>query len=189
MPCFTPGIAIATPMGERAVEDLRPGDRIVTRDHGIREVSWVGCRALGGDSRVFGQHLQPVLVTKGSLGEGLPERDMMVSPYQRILVSGTGEMPGYEAHEALIPARHLVNGRTIRKTELAEVAYVHVMCARHEVVLANGNWVECFQPSDVSLNGFGDAQRNEICDLFPELGSDPKPVAGQGRKRVGSQRR
>lgn len=181
MPCFTPGVAIATPMGERAAEDLRPGDRVVTRDHGVREIFWLKRRTLGGEGRVVGRHLQPVIVTKGSLGGGLPERDMMVSPNQRILMAETLSMSGCEPHDALIPARHLVNGRTIRNSELAEVAYIQVMFARHELVLANGSWVECFQPSDASLNGFGDAQRNENCEIFPELGTDGSISAeGQG---------
>lgn len=32
----TAGTTIATPMGERVVEDLREGDRIITRDNGIQ---------------------------------------------------------------------------------------------------------------------------------------------------------
>ncbi|HCE71257.1 MAG TPA: type I secretion protein, partial [Ruegeria sp.] len=33
--CFTPGTLIATAHGPRAIETLRPGDLIVTRDHGL----------------------------------------------------------------------------------------------------------------------------------------------------------
>jgi len=35
VPCFTPGSMIATPTGEKAVESLRPGDKVLTRDNGI----------------------------------------------------------------------------------------------------------------------------------------------------------
>ena len=49
MSCFTLGTAIATFEGERAVEDLAPGDRVVTRDHGVQEVRWVGRRTIGAD--------------------------------------------------------------------------------------------------------------------------------------------
>ena len=172
MPCFTPGITIATPKGERAVEDLRPGDRVVTRDHGIRDVVWTGMWKQGaGQAPAVGRAL-PVLFSKGSLGAGLPESDMIVSPHHRILVSGKRSQPGYEAHDLLVPARRLVNGDDIRHVDPAQAAYVHIMFARSEVVLANGCWAECFQPADAALNGFGDAQRAELFDMFPELAPD-----------------
>jgi len=48
IPCFTPGTVIATPQGERLVEDLRPGDRVITRDNGIQEIAWIGSKTLTG---------------------------------------------------------------------------------------------------------------------------------------------
>jgi hypothetical protein len=49
------------------------------------------------------------------------------------------------------------------------VTYIHFMFAQHEVVLSDGAWTESFQPGDLSLKGVGNAQRNEILELFPEL--------------------
>ena len=46
-PCFTPGTMIATLRGERAVETLQQGDKIVTRDNGVQEIAWIGGRILG----------------------------------------------------------------------------------------------------------------------------------------------
>ena len=46
------------------------------------------------------------------------------------------------------------------------------MFDRHEVVLGNGAWTESFQPGDLTLKGMGNAQRNEIFELFPELKTD-----------------
>ena len=46
IPCFTPGTLIATPQGERKVEDLQAGDRVITRDNGIQEIRWIGTRTL-----------------------------------------------------------------------------------------------------------------------------------------------
>ncbi|NBQ51552.1 MAG: hypothetical protein EBU35_13140, partial [Marivivens sp.] len=38
--CFTPGARIATPRGARPIETLRPGDLVVTRDHGLQPIRW-----------------------------------------------------------------------------------------------------------------------------------------------------
>ena len=46
IPCFAPGTLIATPKGEVPVENLRAGDRVITRDNGIQEIRWTGLRAL-----------------------------------------------------------------------------------------------------------------------------------------------
>ena len=45
--CFTPGTLIATPKGEVPVEDLREGDKVITRDNGIQEIRWTGPQDAG----------------------------------------------------------------------------------------------------------------------------------------------
>ena len=55
--------------------------------------------------------------------------------------------------------------------EVSWVTYVHIMFEQHEVILSDGSWTESFQPGDQSLAGIGAAQRNEILELFPELGT------------------
>lgn len=169
MPSIAPGVLIATPTGERAVEDLRPGDRVITRDRGLQEITWTGTRRFDHKELSAAEHLRPVLIVRGSLGGGLPERDMMVSPNQRILVPGDRTVLALESHETLVAAKHLVNSRTIRSAETLGAAYVHIMCARHTMVMANGCWTECFQPADANLNGLGNAQRNELLEMFPAL--------------------
>ncbi|MDC0116257.1 cadherin-like domain-containing protein, partial [Octadecabacter sp.] len=87
IPCFTPGTKIATPRGERLVENLRVGDRIITRDNGIQEIRWLGRKDISGKAMMSNPHLKPILLRAGSLENGLPERDMLVSPNHRVLVA------------------------------------------------------------------------------------------------------
>lgn len=174
MTCFTPGTAIATPTGARAVEGLVPGDRVITRDNGIREIVWVGRRVFDFAELSRQPHLGPVFVAQGSLGGGLPQRDTIVAPNQRFLVSSERTMLPFADHEALVAAKHLENSRGIRPVRMLGVTYIHIMCDRHEVVLANGCWCELFQPADHSLNGLGNAQRNELGEIFPALSTAPQ---------------
>jgi hypothetical protein len=183
VPCFTPGTAIATPRGEILVEDLIVGDKIITRDNGIQEIRWIGAKRM--DARVFANnpHLQPVLVQKGSLGFGLPERDMLVSPNHRMLVNNDRVALYFEENEVLVAAKHLVNPTEgVQPIHSMGTTYIHFMFDRHEVVLANGAWTESFQPGDYSLNGIGNAQRTEIFELFPELsGSEGREAYASAR--------
>ena len=47
-PCFTPGTLIATPRGEIAVQDLKVGDKVLTRDNGIQDIRWIGKKHIEG---------------------------------------------------------------------------------------------------------------------------------------------
>lgn len=176
IPCFTPGTLIATPKGEVPVESLKAGDQVITRDNGIQEIRWLGQKALTWYDLAANPHLKPVLIRQGSLGNGLPERDMMVSPNHRMLVANDRTSLYFDEHEVLVSAKHLVSADGIGAVDAAGTTYIHFMCDRHEVVLSNGAWTESFQPGDYTLNGMGNAQRSEIFDLFPEL----KTEAGRG---------
>ncbi|TDK47424.1 Hint domain-containing protein [Antarcticimicrobium luteum] len=172
VPCFTPGTRIATPQGERPVEDLEVGDRVITRDNGIQEIRWIGKRRLNGLELSLADHLQPVMIRKGALGKGLPERDMMVSPQHRVLIANDRTALYFEEREVLVAAKHLIGTDGIERVDLSSVTYIHFMFDQHEVVLSDGAWTESFQPGDLTLEGMDSAQRAELLDLFPELTSE-----------------
>jgi len=169
IPCFTPGTMIATPKGERRVEELKAGDRVITRDNGIQEIKWAGHKPIGFKELTASEHLRPVLIRAGALGNGLPERDMMVSPNHRVLVANDRTALYFDEREVLAAAKHLVDNKGIMSVEPLGVTYVHFMFEHHEVVLSDGAWTESFQPGDYSLKGIGNAQRQELFELFPEL--------------------
>lgn len=167
--CFTPGTGIATPHGEVAVESLSPGDLVITRDNGVQPVRWVGRRDLQSNELTASPHFRPIMIRAGSLGSGVPARDMMVSPSHRMLVVHPSAQLLFAEPEVLIAAKHLTSLPGVECVKPAGVSYVHVMFDAHEVIMANGSWSESFQLSDGSLRGVGKAQREEILALFPEL--------------------
>ncbi|MRU14011.1 type I secretion protein [Roseovarius sp. A21] len=169
IPCFTPGTVIATPKGERRVEDLEVGDRVITRDNGLQEIRWIGRRDLTGQELCQAPNLKPVLIRAGSLGRGLPEHDMMVSPQHRLLINNDRSALYFDEREVLAAAKHLTGMKGVDTVEASGVSYIHFMFDQHEVVLSNGAWTESFQPGEQVMDGMGAAQRNEIYDLFPEL--------------------
>ncbi|SLN60138.1 Hint domain-containing protein [Roseisalinus antarcticus] len=187
IPCFTPGTTIATPRGEVLVEDLRVGDRIVTRDNGLQEIRWLGQKVMRGTDLVKNAHLKPVLIKAGSLGGGLPERDMLVSPNHRLLVANDKTQLFFDESEVLASAKHLVGAPGIHQVDVMSTTYIHFMFDQHEVVLSNGAWTESFQPGDWTLKGIDNSQRQEIFTLFPELrdreGLDSYTAARKSLKR------
>lgn len=172
VPCFTPGAAIATPRGEVAVENLRVGDRVFTRDHGIQDIAWIGRKSLSAADLAQKGSYQPVMVRAGSLGPNLPESDLLLSPNHRVLMTGRDTELYFDETEVLVAAKHLTHLEGIDTVQAATgVEYIHLMFAQHQVILSNGTWSESFQPGDYSLRGVGTKQRQELVDLFPELGT------------------
>jgi hypothetical protein len=169
IPCFTPGTMIATPRGEVPVEYLRAGDKVITRDNGLQEIRWTGSKAMNWADLAANPHMKPVLVKAGSLGNDLPERDMIVSPNHRLLVANDRTTLYFDEHEVLVAAKHLAGSKGMHSVDTAGVTYIHFMFDRHEVVLSNGAWTESFQPGDYTMKGMGNAQRSEIFELFPDL--------------------
>ena len=168
-PCFTPGTMIATPEGEQPVERLNVGDDILTRDNGVQQIRWIGSRRMSGKELANAPHLNPILIKAGAFGGELPVRDMQLSPNHRVLVSSDATALYFEEREVFVAAKHLVNNRGVYEVESVGTTYVHFLFDRHEVVLSDGTWSESFQPGDMSLRGIGNAQRQEIYDLFPDL--------------------
>ncbi len=168
-PCFTPGAMIATPKGEVPVERLRDGDKVITRDNGIQEIRWTGMRTLNRQDLAEAPNLKPILIAAGSLGDNLPERDMLVSPQHRMLVTGDASQLHFDDSEVLVAARHLTGKSGITVVDAMRMTYIHFMFDRHEVVLSDGVWTESFQPGDQSLGGMGKEAWDEMLALFPEL--------------------
>lgn len=132
--CFYPGTLIATPLGERAVETLMTGDEVLTADGRVMTVNWLGRQTV---STIFADPLRvlPIRVKAGALGNGLPLRDLLVSPDHALFIEGV-----------LANAGALVNGVTIvRERDVPQVfTYYHIETAEHALVLAEGAAAETF---------------------------------------------
>ncbi len=140
--CFLHGTRIATPDGEVPVETLRIGDLVLTGGGIARPVKWLGRRSYPREIVAAQPQLRPVRLAAGSLGRGLPRRDLYVSPLHALL------LPAPHGGEVLIPAGALVNGRTITRADIAAVSYVHIELEMPDVVWAEGAAAESFVDCD-----------------------------------------
>jgi len=173
--CFVAGTRILTVEGQRAVEQLVPGDRILTRDHGLQTLRWIGCRHVDASEIREFETVRPIRIAKGALGNGMPDRDLLVSPEHRVMVSGdeVAELIGEE--EALIAAKYLVGRDGVTVEEVESVIYYHLMFDDHELVLSEGTWTESFLPGLGAMNGLDVEAVEELYAMYPELRILPTP--------------
>jgi hypothetical protein len=138
VPCYCAGTAILTDRGAVAVESLRIGDRLMVASGAARAIKWIGRRSYEGRFVAKNRDILPVCFAQGSLGDGLPLRDLYVSPLHAMMID-----------DVLIPARALVNGGSIRQMDVVErVEYFHLELATHDVILAEGAPSESYLDRD-----------------------------------------
>ena len=152
--CYCAGTQILAERGYVPVEALAIGDRVVTADGLARPVRWIGSRSYAGRFLAGAPQVQPIRFRAGSLGGGLPHRDLLVSPEHAMYVDGL-----------LAPASCLVNGASItREQGLRRVDYFHVELDTHDLILAEGAASETFL-ADAGRLMFHNAR--EYAALYP----------------------
>ncbi|KUF12138.1 hypothetical protein AVJ23_04700 [Pseudoponticoccus marisrubri] len=128
---FTGGTLITMADGaQRAVEDLRPGDRVLTRDDGAQPIRWIGrhtTRATGA--------FAPICIRTGVLNNS---RDLLVSPDHRLFIYQREDRLGAGRAELLVRARHLVDGDRIRTVPGGFVDYYQMLFDAHQIIYAEG---------------------------------------------------
>lgn len=160
VPCFVAGTMIFTAEGAKAVETLEPGDLLLTRDSGMQPIRWVGQVTVDGTGR-----FAPICFMPETVGN---TKTLMVSPNHRMLMTGWRAEIYFGEREILVPAKTLVNGKTVRVAPCARVTYVHLLLDRHEVIFAEGAATESLHPGDYLMSSASET-RAEILELFPEL--------------------
>jgi Hint domain len=158
---------LVTDKGEVAAHDLRPGQRILTRDKGFQTVLWVARRDVTAAEMAAEPDLRPVKISAGALGPNLPSSDLLVPGCQRVMVEGPLTKLMFGVREVFVPVQHLVGYPGITHGELAETTYVHALCRAHEVIWADGVWTESFQPTSGALECLTPAQYTDITEVLP----------------------
>ncbi|OJY76107.1 MAG: hypothetical protein BGP12_00955 [Rhodospirillales bacterium 70-18] len=153
--CYAAGTRIRTTRGEVPIEQLSPGDQLISVLGGTVPVIWIGHRRVDCRRHRKPQDVWPVRVAAGAFGEGVPARDVLLSPDHSVYVA-TGPGPG-----VLIPVRHLINGTTIAQHQVEAITYFHVEAPTHDVILAEGMPAETYLDTGnrgAFANGGGVAQ-------------------------------
>ncbi|GBR43700.1 hypothetical protein AA106556_0182 [Neokomagataea tanensis NBRC 106556] len=137
--CFLAGTLIETPDGDVPIETITVGAQVaVYKKEGriFQPVIWSGARFICTDPNEADPERAraPVRIVKGALGDNIPYTDLLVTPDHGLYLDG-----------ALVPARMLVNGSSIRyDRNITEYWYHHIQCDEHSLIRACGALSESY---------------------------------------------
>lgn len=128
---FTRGTHITMAGGEqRRIEDIRIGDRVLTRDNGIQPVRWLAHKTM----RATGA-FAPIIFAAGALNNA---RELRLSPNQRLFIYQRRDEVRAGQSEIVVKADVLVNGDTVVRGEGGFVDYYQILFDNHEFIFAEG---------------------------------------------------
>jgi len=173
-PGLVAGTKSRTPDGAVPVDQLMPGDLVLTKDNGAQPVAWIGSREV--EATV---DYAPVRIARNTFGN---HREIWVSPLHRVLVRDSLAELLFGTAEVLVAAKELVNGRSVRQIESDSVTYVHLMFDEHQIVWSEGLETESFHPSGGALETIAPDQRAALFAACPDLTRDPQLYGGFARR-------
>ncbi len=168
--CFTQGTLITTERGEVPVEMLVPGDRVLTLDRGYQPLQLALRRTIGFAALRANPKLLPVRIAAGSMGAGLPKRDLRVSRQHRMAVKSRISERMFGAATVLVAAIKLTEMPRIEVDHAAtQVDYFHLLFDNHEVIYAEGTPSESFFLGPETRKTVPSEAWEEITTLFPAV--------------------
>lgn len=163
-PGFGPGTQLLTPDGPRALAALQQGDLVLTRDHGAQEIRWIGRAQMGAAEISHSPDLHPVRISPPQS----ERRALVLSSNHRVLVTSARAELLFGAREVFITAKHVAEAPSSDTGK--GIVYSHVLFDRHEVIYANGHWVESMLATPLSVAGLPPVLRTQVLRIAQQSG-------------------
>lgn len=189
--CFGKGTRIQSRSGTTAIEDLKVGSKVLTRDNGLKPIRWIGSQTIVQAQLHEYPNLRPIRIRAGALGDGRPFTDLIVSPQHRIVVRSKIAIRMFDTDEVFVSAKKLLGLKGVEiADDLDHVTYFHLLCDDHEIIEADGAYAETLYTGREAMKAMTPDAQHEIALIF---GGDipfekptalPAPVGRQARKLV-----
>ncbi|MDK3017468.1 Hint domain-containing protein [Pseudodonghicola flavimaris] len=168
---FTRRTMVETDCGPVAVEDLLPGDRLITADGSAAPLLWKGSTTIQPNRPdAKGRYHRLTRVMADSFGMQMPMSDVLLGPSARIL-----KTPGHlralaGSNPLLTPLTEFIDGMSVIETAPPTPAQVYHLClAEHAVIRIGGMEFETYHPGANALRMSSPAMREVFLGLFPHI--------------------
>lgn len=174
--CFTAGTMISTPHGKVNIENLLPGETVSGIHNSSLMIEKIFRRRINRVTLALNDKLRPIRITSGALGNGLPQRDLLVSRQHRILIKSKIAKRMFGTDEVLIAAIRLTDIPGIFiDYNVTSVEYIHLLFKKHEIIYAESAPTESLFLDIATLTLTGDPAYDEMYLIFS--GKPPQEMA------------
>lgn len=191
---FARGALVETDCGPVAIEDLWPGDRIVTADGQLETLVWKGSTTIvPARPGPQGRNMRLTRFTADSFGMQRPPQSVVAGPSARLLFTPPHLRGDASQVQSLTPVREFVDGINVIETAPpAPVDLFHICLSRHSVIRIGGLEFETYHPGADAPRLVSHSMRALFfslfahADQFSDFGPLAYPRAGEGRGPAGA---
>ena len=170
-------LSIMTNVGAKAIETVRQNDMILTMHHGYQPIRWIGAKLIVAKTLKNENRVKFIKVKKGSLGNNIPNRDLIIAQEHRVLLpcnhrpSFNNKGVNISNHTSFLTAvkNLLCHDGVDIAYDIEMMVYYHMIFDQDEIIFINDTPVECIFTDTKALASINADERKEILALFPEL--------------------
>jgi len=168
---FARGTLLQTARGPAAVEDLLPGDTVITAEFGSQPILWRGSMTIIPDSSHPGTTISSLVrLAPDAMGFARPQSDLVLGPAARIYHRHPGLNRLMGQPGAVFPVRDFIDGVSIIEvTPASPVQVFHFGFSQHHRITANGIEVETQHPGSAHALGLRGEMLALYLGMFPHM--------------------
>ncbi|KFE36697.1 Hint domain-containing protein [Thioclava atlantica] len=141
------GAIVATEDGPVAIEDLVPGQRVITADERVELVTWIGSMTVfpsaGEDTG------RMIRVTAEAFGHGRPQNDVVLGPHARFCLRDARLRNRLGLDQAYAPIAGFVDGVSVVEVKpISAITAYHVALEHHGTLKVGGFEIESYHPGE-----------------------------------------
>ena len=186
---FSRGSLIDTENGPVAIEDLQPGDRVMTTDNQAETLLWKGSTTLvPGRPGPSGRNLRLTRIMADAFGMQRPLSYVLAGPSARLLHTPHHLRSLIGDAQMLTPVQEFIDGSNVIETAPpTPVELFHICLPRHAAIRIGGLEFETYHPGVNAVRTISHAMRSLYLKLFAhvdyltDFGPLAFPRAGEGQ--------
>ena len=165
---FARGTVLQSDAGPVAIEDLQPGDHVMTAVGAPSEVVWIGSSTFVPSDA--GRRMPLVRIMADSFGMNRPANFVTVGPSARLLQTPQHLRAEFGGSQMLTPASAFVDGvNVIEVVPPTPVHLFHICLRRHAAIIVGGLEMETFHPGANATRAVSHTLRDLFLSMFPHI--------------------
>lgn len=172
------GTSIKTPQGDIPIEQLHPGQRVLTQNAETRVILGIARCEMSRLTQICLPQFAPVYFPPSSVGA---QHETCLAPDQSVCISGPSVYYEFGEQEVYLRAKEFTSqARSYQQNSPVDLTYFHVILDQPGVMRTEAHWVDSLTTSDVSPDWFADmcaaGQLKTVASMPIEMLQHPAPT-------------